>query len=276
MSRDSYSPSTNGSDQDDSGDGGSEPNESNSESDASHSSDSDSGSDSDSDVEVVINHRRYVNTHTAPPYIASGGQHKGFTSKPPPGDFKASWWKSKTVTASWEKRTPFFPCKHEGPCDQAQCRCFRHGITCEKICSCSDSCERRFPGCSCAQSANGKQTPCRTAKCLCLTMGRECDADLCGSCGATEILDPVNRYNEDLAKACGNVAIQRSVPKKTFLGHSEVHGFGLYVGEDTQKDDFIGEYVGEVVSVREGERRGIVYTRQQTMYLFKLNSGKSP
>ncbi|PVH94940.1 SET domain-containing protein [Periconia macrospinosa] len=272
--RNSHSPSPNGSTQGRSVSLDSGPND---HSDHSQSSSSDSSSDSDSsefdsDIEVVTNHRRYVNAQTGAKYTAPGNRYRGFTTRPPPGDFKASWWKTKTVTANWEKRTPFFPCKHDGPCDQALCRCYRHGITCEKICSCSDSCERRFPGCSCAQTANGKQNPCRTAKCLCLTMDRECDADLCGSCGATEVLDPINRYNENMSKACGNVAIQRSVPTKTFLGHSEVHGFGLYVGEDIQKDDFIGEYVGEVVSVREGERRGIVYTQQQTMYLFKLNS----
>lgn len=103
-------------------------------------------------------------------------------------------------------------------------------------------------------------------------MNRECDADLCGSCGAIEILDPVNRYNEDVIKGkCCNVAIQRGVPKKTLLGHSEVHGFGLYTGEDVRKEDFLGEYKGEVIALGEANRRGIIYEKKQTMYLFSLN-----
>ncbi|CAI6335712.1 unnamed protein product [Periconia digitata] len=241
-------------------------------SNAKPTSDSESEWESDSDIEVVTNYRRHVNTHGDLRYTRPNNKYQGFTAIPPPGEFKATWWKNKTVAGEWAKRTPFFPCEHEGPCDQAQCRCYRHGITCEKTCSCADSCKRRFPGCSCAQSANAKQNPCRTPKCPCFSLGRECDADLCADCGVAEILDPANRYSEGFAKACGNAAIQRGVPLKTYIGHSEVHGFGLYAGEDIHKDDFIGEYVGEVISNSEGERRGVIYTHQQAMYLFRLNS----
>lgn len=108
--------------------------------------------------------------------------------------------------------------------------------------------------------------------CLCVKFKRECDADLCGTCGATEILDPVNRYNEEaLHDRCTNVGIQRGVPKKTLLGQSEVHGFGLYAGQDIKKDDIIGEYTGEIISVEESGRRAIIYEYEKNMYLFKLN-----
>lgn len=117
---------------------------------------------------------------------------------------------------------------------------------------------------------------CGTEKCLCTKFNRECDADLCGKCGATDILDPVNRYNEEVLKdRCANVGIQRGVPKKTLLGQSEVHGFGLYTGQDIEKDDIIGEYTGEIISIEESNRRENVYTYQRNMYLFKLNKRKS-
>ncbi|CAN9332993.1 unnamed protein product [Alternaria alternata] len=97
--------------------------------------------------------------------------------------------------------------------------------------------------------------------------------DLCGACGASEVLDPVNRYNDDVVERnCCNVAIQRGVPRKTLLGHSEVHGFGLYMGEDIKSGDYIGEYTGEAISVKEGDRRVTIYDYQKTMYLFRLNS----
>ncbi|KAI4653958.1 hypothetical protein J4E93_001726 [Alternaria ventricosa] len=97
--------------------------------------------------------------------------------------------------------------------------------------------------------------------------------DLCGSCGASEILDPVNRYNDEVVQRnCCNVAIQRGVPRKTLLGHSEVHGFGLYMGEDIKSGEYIGEYTGEAISVKEGDRRVTIYDYQKTMYLFRLNS----
>ncbi|CAN9132329.1 unnamed protein product [Alternaria alternata] len=84
---------------------------------------------------------------------------------------------------------------------------------------------------------------------------------------------PLNRYNDDVVERnCCNVAIQRGVPRKTLLGHSEVHGFGLYMGEDIKSGDYIGEYTGEAISVKEGDRRVTIYDYQKTMYLFRLNS----
>ncbi|USP82641.1 hypothetical protein yc1106_09915 [Curvularia clavata] len=178
--------------------------------------------DEDSDIEKVINYKLPAN----PDAFNVCPESEMITSrgaKPPPGKFNAHWWLQRDLTQHWEKRKPFFPCNHEGSCENAKCR--------------------------------------------------ECDADLCGACGATEILDPVNRYNKDvMARNCFNVAIQRGVPRKTLLGHSEVHGFGLYMGEDIEKGEYIGEYTGEVISVHEGNRRLTIYDYQKTMYLFRLNS----
>ncbi|KAJ5063904.1 hypothetical protein J3E74DRAFT_443701 [Bipolaris maydis] len=226
--------------------------------------------DDDSDIEKVINYKLPANADAFNAYpesemIASRG------AKPPPGKFNAHWWLQRDLVQHWEKRKPFFPCNHEGSCEDARCRCYREGITCEKTCKCSQSCNRRFPGCGCLVIP-GKRV-CDSDKCLCVKFNRECDAELCGSCGATEILDPVNRYNEDVvARNCFNVAIQRGVPRKTLLGHSEVHGFGLYMGEDIEKGEYIGEYTGEAISVNEGNRRLTIYDYQKTMYLFRLNS----
>ncbi|RYO70162.1 hypothetical protein AA0113_g3344 [Alternaria arborescens] len=181
--------------------------------------------DNDSDIERVINYKLPANPdafNTCPnsEMIASKG------AKPPPGKFNANWWLQQDMTQHWEKRKPFFPCKHEGTCEDAKCRCFREGIN-----------------------------------------------YLCGACGASEVLDPVNRYNDDvIERNCCNVAIQRGVPRKTLLGHSEVHGFGLYMGEDIKSGDYIGEYTGEAISVKEGDRRVTIYDYQKTMYLFRLNS----
>jgi histone-lysine N-methyltransferase EZH2 len=226
----------------------------------------------DSDIEKVINYKLLAN----PDAFNVCAESEMITPKgkiPPSGKFNVNWWFNETFTAKWEKRRPFFPCSHEGSCESANCRCFRENINCEKTCRCSRQCNRRFPGCSCVTTP-GKQA-CSSSACLCSKFGRECDADLCGSCGAMEVLDPVNRYNEGVIQGkCNNVAIQRGVPRKTLLGHSEVHGFGLYMGEDINKGEYIGEYTGEAISVKEGDRRGVISTYQQTMYLFKLSSSK--
>ncbi|KAF2192307.1 hypothetical protein K469DRAFT_620423 [Zopfia rhizophila CBS 207.26] len=224
---------------------------------------------SDSDIERVINYKRAVN---ATPHEHDELDPLDCDGIPPP-KYSVHWWHQKSVTHLLHKRRPFYPCSHEGSCEQAQCRCFRDKIACEKTCACHVSCKRRFRGCSCAKDprtrvcGGGKGT-----KCECRLLNRECDADLCGPCGAAEVLDPVNRYDEEVGKnKCCNVHIQRNLPKKTFLGQSEVHGFGLYVGEKVRADEYLGEYKGEVVTSSEGTRRGTIYTHLKTNYLFKLN-----
>ncbi|KAH7406203.1 hypothetical protein DE146DRAFT_608522 [Phaeosphaeria sp. MPI-PUGE-AT-0046c] len=222
-----------------------------------------------SDVEKVINYKLPVNS--GPP---DDNTQSAFSAPrhpvPPAGPFRPKWWECNTET-SWEKCKPFVPCSHHGSCVEAKCRCFRENITCEKTCKCSLTCNRRFPGCKCAQVPN-KRTCSTATGCLCVKFERECDADLCGTCGATEVLDPLNRYDEEvLQDRCKNVAVQRGVSKKTLLGKSEVHGFGLYAGEDIYKGEHIGEYVGEIISSSESQRRGIVYHYEKNMYLFQLN-----
>ncbi|KAI4936016.1 hypothetical protein J4E85_001344 [Alternaria conjuncta] len=93
------------------------------------------------------------------------------------------------------------------------------------------------------------------------------------SCSETEMITPKGAKPPPVVqRTCCNVAIQRGVPRKTLLGHSEVHGFGLYMGEDIKSGEYIGEYTGEAISVKEGDRRVTIYDYQKTMYLFRLNS----
>ncbi|KAH8723998.1 hypothetical protein GQ44DRAFT_760707 [Phaeosphaeriaceae sp. PMI808] len=216
----------------------------------------------DSDVEKVINYRLPMNAEVTVNNNILG--HKALESKP----FDQ---KDYLEAIKWENRKPFIPCSHAGDCAEAKCRCFREGVTCEKTCRCPSSCNRRFPGCNCASGPSKR--PCAANRgCLCAKFHRECDADLCVACGATEILDPANRYNDDLLQdQCRNVGIQRGVPKKTLLGQSEVHGFGLYAGQDIKRDDIVGEYTGEILSTKESERREHIYGYEKNMYLFKLN-----
>ena len=145
---------------------------------------------------------------------------------------------------------------------------------------CASNCSRRFQGCTCA--AKGKACW-ENERCDCFRLHRECDPDLCRSCGAREVLDPANRYRPDIAEGkCVNVYVQRGVPRRTLLGHSALlsrgglSGWGLYMGEPIKKGDYIGEYVGEVVSREEGERRGLIYDKRNLSYLFDLNISKYP
>ena len=51
-------------------------------------------------------------------------------------------------------------------------------------------------------------------------------------------------------------------------------GLGLYMGEPCKKDDYVGEYVGELVSRFEAEPRGAISDKRDVSYLFDLNSSK--
>lgn len=137
------------------------------------------------------------------------------------------------------------------------------------MCSCSDDCPRRFTGCSCHSNASGKF--CEKDTCICIQLNRECGPH-CHNCGALERLDPANRYNDDLfAKGCQNLGIQRGVPKVTIAGISQIAGHGLYAGEFMPKNSYIDEYVGEIISCGEAERRGIIYDHNFVSFLFNLN-----
>ncbi|KAI9825846.1 MAG: hypothetical protein M1832_000787 [Thelocarpon impressellum] len=182
---------------------------------------------------------------------------------------KIDW--GETKTANHGARGPFRPCFHAGPCEKGSCSCANNDVACEKQCFCPSGCEWRFRGCSCAK----KSRACQKDKCACWRLNRECDADLCGACGAREALDPRNQGDRAvLEQGCANVSLQLGRPKRTFLGHSQVAGYGLFMGEAVRAGEYLGEYTGEVVSSDEANRRGRIYDKRGLSYLFDLNKAQ--
>jgi hypothetical protein len=177
----------------------------------------------------------------------------------------------KQYNPAWLKRVqdaeihPFFvPCNHTGPCDEGNCSCVKNAFFCTKHCVWGEDGKNFFRGCAC------KGGRCRTKACPCFAAKRECDPDLCLTCGACT--DPPNQPATE--QRCRNDSIGMRRHAHLLLAASTIEdaGWGIYTKHALKKGDFVHEYVGEVISQEEAERRGTIYDKVNQSYLFNLCS----
>ncbi|XP_022855809.1 histone-lysine N-methyltransferase EZA1-like isoform X1 [Olea europaea var. sylvestris] len=181
-------------------------------------------------------------------------------------------WKSAGHPSLWRriadgKDQPYkqyTPCGCQSMCGK-ECPCQQNGTCCEKYCGCSKSCKNRFRGCHCAKSQ------CRSRQCPCYAAGRECDPDVCRncwvSCGDGSLGKPPRRGEGQ----CGNMRLLLRQQQRILLAKSNVAGWGAFLKSSVNKNDYLGEYTGELISHQEADKRGKIYDRANSSFLFDLN-----
>ncbi|XP_031250375.1 histone-lysine N-methyltransferase EZA1 [Pistacia vera] len=181
-------------------------------------------------------------------------------------------WKSAGHPSIWKRIADgknqsckqYTPCGCQSMCGK-QCPCLHNGTCCEKYCGCSKSCKNRFRGCHCAKSQ------CRSRQCPCFAAGRECDPDVCRncwvSCGDGSLGEPLKRGDGQ----CGNMRLLLRQQQRILLAKSDVAGWGAFLKNSVNKNDYLGEYTGELISHREADKRGKIYDRANSSFLFDLN-----
>nr|CAG4708850.1 unnamed protein product [Naegleria fowleri] len=128
----------------------------------------------------------------------------------------------------------------------SECTCVKNGTYCTKLCHCFTT-DNMF-------HKVYKDMPCPGGKkCWCKIFSRTC-SDQCG-------------------RKCHPYQFTKKFFKKCAVGLSQINGLGLFTLEDIETGSLIMEYVGELVSYDELNRRDILCKVFQSCYVFDLKQG---
>ncbi|KAI0280120.1 hypothetical protein BGY98DRAFT_965749 [Russula aff. rugulosa BPL654] len=171
------------------------------------------------------------------------------------------------------------PCSHTGPCDKnnEDCICAQESVHCTRSCHCSITCKHRWKGCRCSKTPQKKsiQTCTTDGNCMCRKMGWECDLTVCECDNEAHVLkkNPKSKQTRlirpDGNHFCQNSDIQRGLAAELEIKRAE-YGLGCFAVDKIRKDQFIGEYIGELIPIGD-DRREMLRKHIHLNYSFTLN-----
>jgi len=114
---------------------------------------------------------------------------------------------------------------------------------------------------------------------------RRIDASLASDVGREKLWRPAQRpspaaggllprrHDVDVVgtRRCRNVQVQRGLRVCLVLRRSAAYGLGVFVSQAAYRGDFVGEYVGYLVTTAPGHRRGVIYDAQHLSYLHAVS-----
>ncbi|KAG6432706.1 hypothetical protein SASPL_104291 [Salvia splendens] len=193
-----------------------------------------------------------------------------------------SSWKSAGHPSLWRRIADGkdLPCKQYSPCScqptcGKQCPCLQNGTCCEKYCGylkfhAQKAAKIGLEGVI-VQKVNVKAG---NAPALQLDVNvTQMFAGIVGldiillSCGDGLLGEPPRRGDSQ----CGNMKLLLRQQQRVLLAKSEVAGWGAFVKNPVNKNDYLGEYTGELISHQEADKRGKIYDRANSSFLFDLN-----
>ena len=126
----------------------------------------------------------------------------------------------------------YFPCFHTEPCTKETCTCIQNRYFCTKHCIWGSTSRNFFNGCKCVAR-------CNTQSCPCMASNRECDPDLCKTCGTCS--DPPNQPATHQNCRNDNIGMRRHAHLLVAKSSVNNGGWGLFNKYPLKKGDYIHE-----------------------------------
>ena len=188
--------------------------------------------------------------------VRKKGQYNYFSVK----NYKPEWYKQYRDAKMFSY---FQPCLHDDICkDSFNCTCIDNNFFCTDACSWNVNSPNFFRGCNCTAHC-GKQ-------CSCFLSKRECDPNLCQ---CTTCTDPPHQLITKQRCRNDNLIMNRS--PSLLIGISSVSGLGLYTRHALSVGDYVGKYIGELMSQDEADRRGLIADARDCTYMFLISTDMS-